>query len=84
MGSYDSTEVCELVGGFLLNRSSHVIDKHFVGLYRDEDLRVLENYSDPTPEKKQKWSIKVSKNYGIWITTETNIQIVNFSTPLPI
>ena len=54
MGSYDSTEVCELVGGFLLNRSSHVIDKHFDGLYRDEDLGVLENYSDPTPEKKQK------------------------------
>ena len=35
MGSYDGVEICELVGIYLLNRLSTVIDKSGVGLYRD-------------------------------------------------
>ena len=43
MGSYDGAEVWKLAGGFLLNKLSHVIDKSFVGLYRDDGLGVLRN-----------------------------------------
>ena len=43
MGSYDGAEVWKLAGGFLLNKLSHIIDKSFVGLYRDDGLGVLRN-----------------------------------------
>ena len=52
--------------------------KHFVGLYRDDSLGVLRNYSGPESERKQKKIIKVFKDYGLSITIETNIRIVNF------
>ena len=54
MGSYDGAEVCELVGCFLLNKLGHVMDKRFVGLYRDDGLGVLRNYSGPASERKRK------------------------------
>ena len=38
MGSYDGAELCELVGLYLLNQLSTVIDKSSVGLYRDDGL----------------------------------------------
>ena len=34
MGSYDCAEVCKLVGAFILNNLSHVIDNSNVDLYR--------------------------------------------------
>ena len=45
MGSYDSAEVCELVGTFLLNKLSNVIDKSSVSLYRHNGLGVLKGHS---------------------------------------
>ena len=62
MVSYDGAEVGELVGGFLLNKLSHVIDKRFVGLYRDDALAVLRNYSSLASERKRKEIIKVFKD----------------------
>ena len=67
MGSYNDAVVCELVGVFLLNKLSHIIDKHFVGLKRDDDLRVLRNYSDPTSERKRKEIVKVFEHFGFLI-----------------
>ena len=78
MGSYDGAEVCELVGCFLLNKLGHVMDKRFVGLYRDDGLGVLRNYSGPASERKRKELIKVFKQYNLSITIETNIRTVNF------
>ena len=67
-----------LVGCFLLNKLGHVMGKHFVGLYRDDGLRVLRNYSGPASERKWKELIKVFKQYNLSIITETNIRTVNF------
>ena len=78
MGSYDGAEVCKLVGCFLLNKLGHVMDKRFVGLYRDGGLGVLRNYSGPASERKRKELIKVFKQYNLSITIETNIRTVNF------
>ena len=50
MGSYDGTEVCELVGAFRLNNLSHVTDKSNTGLYRDNGLDVFKSHSDPETE----------------------------------
>ena len=75
---HDSAEVCELVGTFLLNNLSHVIDKTNVGLYRDDGLGVFKSHSGPESERKRKKIIKTFNTYNLSITIETNIRAVNF------
>ena len=77
MGSYDGTEVCELVGAFLLNNFSYVIDKSYVGLYRDDGLGVFKSHSGPETERKRKEIIRTFNTYNLSITIETNIRVVN-------
>ena len=36
MGSYDGPKVCELIGLFILNKISKIIDSKNVGLHRDD------------------------------------------------
>ena len=50
MGSYDGAEVCELVGAFLLNEISRIMDKKDIGLYRDDGLGVMRNIGRPEIE----------------------------------
>ena len=52
MDSYDGAEVCELVGAFLLNTLSHVVDITNVDLYRDDGLGVFKSHSGPETERK--------------------------------
>ena len=35
---YDSAEVCEIVGSYILNLLSNIFDKDIAGLYRDDGL----------------------------------------------
>ena len=78
ISSYDGAEVCELVGGFLLNNPSHVIHKTSVSLYRDDGLGVLNSHSGPETERKRKEMIKTFSTYNLSIKIETNIRVVNF------
>ena len=48
--SFDGTEICELVGLFLLSRLASIIGKNNVGLYRDDGLAILENTQGPDTE----------------------------------
>ena len=41
MGAYDSAQVCELVGTFLLEKISEICNKGDIGFYRDDVLAVL-------------------------------------------
>ena len=38
MGCYDGAEVCELVGSFILNKLTSIINKSDIGFYRDDGL----------------------------------------------
>ena len=67
-----------MVGTFLLNNLSHVIDKTNVGLYRDDGLDVFKSHSGPESKRKRKEMIKTFNTYNLSITTETNISAVNF------
>ena len=78
MGSFDGAEVWELLGAFLLNYLSHVIDKNHVGLYKDDGLGVFKSHSAPETERKRKKIIKTFNTYNLSITIETNIRVVNF------
>ena len=59
------------------DRNLIVMDKRFFGLYRDDGLGVLRNYSGPA-ERTRKELIKLFKQYNLSIKTETNIRTVNF------
>ena len=47
MEAYDSAEVCELVGIFMLNKISEKYNKNDIALYRDDVLAVFKNISGP-------------------------------------
>ena len=59
VGSYDGAEGCGLVEDFIQNNLSHAIDERFVGLYRDDGLGVLTNFSCSASERKRKVIIGV-------------------------
>ena len=46
-GSFDSAEVCELVGLYLPSKISVHIDSSNVGLHRDDGLAVIHNVNGP-------------------------------------
>ena len=73
MGSCDSTEICELVGLYLLSRLSAVIDKSSVDLYRDDGLAVINNANGPKLDRIRKDTIALFKEEGLSITIEINL-----------
>ena len=54
MEAYDNTEVCEVVGRFLLYLLSNRYNKKDTGLYRDDGLAVFRNKSGPQAERVKK------------------------------
>ena len=79
MGCYDGAEICELVGIFILNKVSNIIDKNSIGLYRDDGLGVFLQLSGPQIEQRKKKIIKIFKDSGLSIKVTTNITSVDFS-----
>ena len=65
-----------MVGAFVLNNLSHLINKTSAGLYRDNVLGVFKNHSGP--EAEVKWKEITFNTYNLSITIETNICTVNF------
>ena len=47
MGSFDGTEVCELVGLYLLNKIKPLLGSSKVELYRDDELAVVHKANSP-------------------------------------
>ena len=78
MGSYDGAEICELVGLYLLNQLSTVIDKSSVGLYRDDGLAAINNANGPKLDRIRKDIIALFKEEGLSITIETNLIETDF------
>lgn len=78
MGSYDGAEVCELLGLFILNNLSELIQKKDIGLYRDDGLMVLRNKRGRATDKIRKEVINVFKDINFQIDIETSLKSVNF------
>ena len=73
MGSYDGAELCELVGLYLLNQLSTVIDKSSVGLYRGDELAATNDANGPKLDRIWKYFIALFKEEGLSITIETSL-----------
>ena len=78
MGCFDVAEISELVGIYLQNKLSNIMNKKDFGLYRDDGLDILRNTSGPEAERKRKRIIKIFKECGLTIKSEANLKIVDF------
>ena len=82
MGCYDGAEVCELVGIFILNKLSNIIDKNSSfyhihnSLYCDDGLRMFDKLSRPQIEQRKTKIIKIFKDCGLSITVTINIKSI--------
>ena len=75
MGSYDSAEITDIVGLYMLNLLKPLGLN--VGLYRDDGL-ALSDQDGLGTERLKKQITKIFKDNGLRITTKTNVKIVNF------
>ena len=73
MGSFDWTEICELVVLYLLNKLSTLLENDNVGLYRDDRLAVIKSTSDPILDKIRKNFIALFKEEGLAIKIDTSL-----------
>ncbi len=78
MGSYDGAEICELVGLFILNKLGQKFGKENIGLYRDDGLAIMKSKSARLADKTRKQLHKCFEQFGLKITAEANLHVVNF------
>ena len=78
MGSYDGAEICELVGLFILNHLGKSFGKESIGLYTDDGLAIIRNKSARLADKTRKELHKAFEQFGLKITAESNLHVVNF------
>ena len=76
--NFDGAELCELVGSFILNKLTYLVNKSDIGLYRDDGLGIFYNVSKPEIERKKKNIVKVFKGCGLSITIQCNLKTVDF------
>ena len=78
MGCFDGAEVCELVGSSILTKFCDVLQREYVGLYRDDGLAIVKQMPGPELERKRKKIIETFKKYGLAIIIKTNLFVANF------
>ena len=77
MGSFDGTEVCELVGLYTLNKLREKLGNN-IGLYRDDGLALIEGTRLRLADKARKDLCSGFQEFGLKITAEVNYKTVNF------
>ena len=78
MGSFDGVEICEIVGIYLLEKSSLLLVKEKFGLSRDDGFATGKSSIGPVLDRMIKNIISVFKNEGLSITAETNLIKTDF------
>ena len=78
MGGYDSSQIADLVGLYILNMLTRIISPQQLGLYCDDGLLYIPNSNGPLSSSIQKRIIRALKFLGIKIEISSNIKIVNF------
>ena len=79
MGSYDSAEICEFVGLYILHKLQTNFKSASIGLYRDDGLACFSDLNGPKADRIRKKFIKIFReDFGLSITIETNLKAANF------
>ena len=77
MGSFDSCEVCNLIGAFLLSEISKIIPEECHGLYRDDGIIALEMIGRELQKLTEDLE-KLFSKHGFSITVKVNVQVTEF------
>ena len=78
MGGYDSSQIADLVGLYILDMLTRIISYQQAGLYRNDGLIYIPNSNGPLSSSIQKRIIRAFKFLGFRIEISSNIKIVNF------
>ena len=78
MGSYDGTEVCGIVGLYILDSLRRKFDLTDFGLYRDDGLLISRHMNGHQLDRLKKDLIDAFKEFNLSITVTTNVSVVNF------
>ena len=78
MGAYDSPQIADLVGLYILHLLNRIINSGQVGLYRDDGILYILNSNGPNSSSIQKKIIRAFKLLGFRIEISSNNKIVNF------
>ena len=78
MGSPDGAEVCELVGLYLLHKTSSFIPLGYTGLCRDDGLILVTDPNGPKMERIRKDLFNAFKEEGLKITVYPPSNHVNY------
>ena len=78
MGAFDSADICDLIGLFLLDTLKSKFPAFDFGLYRDDGLAISKGMDGHTLDRARKEISQVFKEFGLRITIETNITTVDF------
>ena len=78
MGGYDSSQIADLVGLYILHILNRIISSEQIGLYRDDGLIYIPNSNGPNSSSIQKKIIRAFKLLGFKIEVSSNNKIVNF------
>ena len=78
MGGYDSSQIADLVGLYILNVLNRFINSEHIGLYRDDGLMYIPNSNGPNTSSIQKKIIRAFKLLSFKIEISSNNKIVNF------
>ena len=78
-GGYDSSQIADLVGLYILHILNRIISSEQIGLYRyDDGLIYIPNSNGPNSFSIQKIIIRAFKLLGFKIEISSNNKIVNF------
>ena len=77
MGCFDGVEVCELVGIFILNKSN-VFKATYLVYIEMTGWQLFKGLSGLEIERLKKNVVKTFKDYGLNLTIEANLHIVNY------
>ena len=79
MGSYNAAEIWELVGFYLLDKLSIILDKADGELYSDDGLAAVNKSNGPLMDKSRKKIIALFKEEKLSITININLDETEFS-----
>ena len=78
MGGFDSAQIADLVGLYILNTLNKIVDPKQIGLYYDDGILYTSNNDGPKCSCLQKKIIRAFKFFGFKIEISSKIKIANF------
>ena len=76
MGAYDGSEVCLIVGLFLLNNLANKFYKNDFDLHRDDGLVILKNVNAHREDQTRKEFYQLFKENGLPLEIQCNLKTI--------